>query len=175
MSSESMPQQSKALTIVKVISVIFIVLSGLGLFNSLINFALFTAIPDMGRLIHDPGMDFFPWFVVKFLPVLLILSFIYCIVLLISAIGMLRLKEWARITFSSTILVGTIFYIVSLTGYMVFFFLFYKKLYSELMPDMGPLFLLTQGFVFIVAIVFIVLLLWIWKRLNRDDVKELFQ
>jgi len=105
------------------------------------------------------------------------LFFAVCALTLVSSIGLLMRKNWARLIFIAMMVLGVLW---NLAGVVVPFFMFSS---FPPIPENAPgdfrdnfelLMKIMMGFMIVVAIVFAALFGWVAKRLLSDDIKREF-
>ena len=143
---------------VTILAWIFIVLTSFSVFGSFISIIMSFFIP-IAKLSGSMNQ-------IKFL-----VNFIFAAILLISAIGMLKRKEWARISFIYTIWVFIIF---------AFGNAIYKIFTPIKFPDSLQIeptyFMIIFRIVVLIFMVIVVSILfgWVIKKLKSDEVKQEF-
>lgn len=165
---------SQRSTFVTVVAWIFIVGSGFGTFISLIQNIMVHIMfqdPEFAQAAEMPGdaafiFNNFQLFVFGF--------FLVTVITLVSSIGLLKRKNWARLIFIGLLSVGILWNLGSI---------FFQAYMMPSMTDVGddPAFqefqtihTLMQWFMAIMGIGIAILLGWIIKRLLSDSIKQEF-
>jgi hypothetical protein len=100
-----------------------------------------------------------------------------CVLTLVSAIGLLKRKEWARLTFVGLMLLGVIWNVL---GVFLPYFMFssFPPVPTTAPPEFQDEFermaKIIIGFTTVMAIVFAVLFGWVAKRLMSAEIKQEF-
>lgn len=176
---ENVPVKS---TFVSILGWVFVVLSGMGSLMMLLEMALFFVLPFdalMAQQPAQPGMPFAPGvFVVlmrSFIAVLLGIN----LWTLLSSIGLLLRKNWARISFIAIMVLGVIWQLLGLVWAVLFTFAVSKL--PETMPPGQPGAEFFQSFAYVmlgVSIVFeiglSVLFIWIIRKLRSAPIRAEF-
>ena len=100
-----------------------------------------------------------------------------CVLTLVSSIGLLKRKNWARLVFIGMMALGVL---GNLAGAVVPFFMFSsfpsipETAPGDFAENFGLMMKIMTGFMVMIAIVFAALFGWIMKRLLSDDIKQEF-
>ncbi|MCW5574877.1 MAG: hypothetical protein KIT13_02165 [Burkholderiales bacterium] len=161
----------------------FIVLAGFATLISLLQNILITLMfpaeemrAAMREVQKSQPMPAFAEFVLENIRLFLGLFFVVCAVTLVSSIGLLMRKNWARLIFVGLMVLGVLW---NLMGAALPFLMFSSFSMLEGAPgDFQESFkvmaTIMAVFAFLVAMVFSALFLWIAKRLLSDDVRREF-
>ncbi len=163
---------------------IFIVLAGFATAISLLqNIMISVMFPieemrdSMREAQKSQGVPAFAGFMFDHFRFLLGSFLAMCVLTLVSAIGLLKRKNWARLVFIGMMVLGVVW---NVAGAFISYFMFSS---FPPIPDTAPrdlhdnLRLMTNimiGFTTVIAIVFAVLFGWIAKRLMSAEIKREF-
>jgi len=162
-------------TFVTVVAWIFIIGSGLATLMSLMQNIMIHVMFDKDKFSHLPedtptGAAFmFENFQIIFLAFLII-----CILMLVSSIGLLKRKNWARLVFIFILSLGILWSLGSLILQAVFFSTMPEMAQGPEYQEFKTMQTLMQWFTAIISIGFAILFGWIIKRLLSGTVKQEF-
>ena len=162
----------------------FIVLAGFATFISLLQnimISLMFSVEEMRAAMREAGksqpMPAFFGFVFENFRLFFGLFFAVCVLTLVSSIGLLKRKNWARLIFIGIMALGVLW---NLAGAVIPFFMFssFPPIPESAPGDFRDSFeLMTKimmGFMVVLAVVFAALFGWIVKRLLSDDIRREF-
>jgi len=185
-AQESPKLETKRSTFVTVLSWIFICLSGFGtlislLQNVMINFFMFPQMNQMTEEFGKPDMadKFPPFFKFMFFNIrfFFLLFLIIAVSILVSSIGLLLRKNWARITFIVLMALGilwNIFGMVAQFFMMGFIDNFPVKSSESVGLHFNTMFIIFAVFTSIFCLGLSILFGWIIKKLLSTDIKAEF-
>lgn len=162
-------------TFVTVVAWIFIICSGLATLMSLMQNIMIHLMFNKDKFSQMPedmpaGSAFmFGNFQLIFLAFLLI-----CILMLVSSIGLLKRKNWARLVFIFVLSIGILWSLASLIFQAVFFSTMPEMAQSTELQEFETMKSVMLWFTAIISIGFAILFGWIIKRLMSDTVKQEF-
>jgi len=163
---------------INVFAWIMIILNGFNLFFSIIQYMILTIIRQFKEFdkvsIHFQTVTFrFPSFMIKNMHLIFLLSGIIALVSLISAIGLLKRKEWARKAFLFLIA----FAMVNLIASDLLRIYFMNSTF-HLSSNIPIEFHVIQGFMIffmlIFSLSFLFLFGWLFKKLSSSKIKMEF-
>jgi hypothetical protein len=180
-SSDSAPPRSGFVT---GLAWTFIVLAGFATFISLLQnimISIVFPVEEMRAAMREAEksqpMPAFFGFMFENFRLFFGLFFLVCVVTLISSIGLLRRKNWARLMFVGIMMLGVLW---NFAGAVIPYFMFSS--FSPI-PEGAPgdfrdnfelMAKIMMGFMVVMAIAFAALFGWIVKRLLSDDIRREF-
>ncbi|HEY1142256.1 MAG TPA: hypothetical protein VGE88_18935 [Lysobacter sp.] len=164
-------------TFVTVVAWIFIALSGFGTLIGILQSAMVLTVfntPEVAQAMNappPPGTPPFAIFMMKYMVALFVFMLSLNAVTLVSSIGLLLRRNWARLLFIGLMIVGIVW---NVAGLALQFFMF-SSMREQLAaipdaPDMGPLFVAIAVVSIVITLAFSVLFGWIARRLMSPDV-----
>ncbi|MFC1883322.1 tetratricopeptide repeat protein [Thermodesulfobacteriota bacterium] len=175
-----MNQQRKS-TFVNGISIVFIALAGFGAFISIIQNILFNAffpVEEMMRALEGGSFESQIPFIVKFvfsnLRIILFGFFVFSGTTLVSAIGLLKRKNWARIIFIAMIFIMICSNIFSLIMMNSMFELGFNSHISEMDASLNAVIYVMKIFSFVFVVGLSYFFGWVIYKLTSLDIKKEF-
>lgn len=161
---------------VTVVAWVFIVFTGIAALLSLMqSVVLFGYIgPDLvGRYFEDPeNMPAFTRLIVQAFPLLLVVNLTASVVTLVSSIGLLKRKNWARVVFIGMMLFGIVYQFGCLIYMWSLMHIIYRQISDE--SQIGYHVRLIQAGSLVSALIGCLLLVWILRRLKSAELREEF-
>jgi len=164
-------------TFVTVVAWIFIALSGFGTLIGILQSAMVLTVfntPEVTQAMHappPPGAPAFAVFMMKYMVAFFVFMLSLNALTLVSSIGLLLRRNWARLLFIGLMLVGIVW---NLAGLVLQFFMFssMREQFAALpdAPDMGPFFIAIAVVSVVFTLAFSTLFGWIARRLTLPDV-----
>ncbi len=171
---EQIPQRS---TFVTVLAWIFIVIAGIGTFISILQnimlYKMFTS-EEINKAMQQPDLDQMPTFVQFMLSHIesFFLAFLIVVtVTFISAIALLKRKNWARIVFIVIMSLGIIWNIFAI---IMQYIMFASPPIETIPPEFESMMTIMKIATLIMATTFCVLFGWIIKKLSSAKIKAEF-
>jgi magnesium-transporting ATPase (P-type) len=173
---EQVPQRS---TFVTVLAWIFIVMAGIGTFISILqNIMLYKMFPreEMNKAMQQPDlvdqMPTFAQFMFSHIELFFLAFLIVVTVTFISAIALLKRKNWARIVFIVIMSLGIMWNIFG----VIMQYIMFSSLPTEIIPppEFESMMTIMKIASLIMATAFCVLFGWIIKKLSSAKIKAEF-
>ena len=160
---------------VSVLAWLMIIFNGFGLFMSIIENVIVAFIfnKKFDSAFNDTGsFNGFPSFFLNNIHVILPVMTLFLLFALVSSIGLLKRKEWARKSFLGLFVFG-ILYTVSATVFQTIFMnsIFHE---SDMPGGFGSLKILFMVILIVFSLGFILLFGWLFKKLNSGKIREEF-
>lgn len=168
-------------TFVTVVAWIFIIFSGFGVvIGALQNIALWFLFPraEVTRALEQANengeISEFHSLLFGSFELLFLVLFLIVVAVLFTSIGLLRRRNWARITFIGLMALGMMWNV----GGLAFMYLFVDPMMPPAMEGVPPEFAAMQNLVvwtnLLLALVFLILFGWIIKKLMSPAIKREF-
>jgi len=176
---ETPNEKGKSRNFVKTVAWIFIFLSGMSVLMTLMQNIVIATMPGFESMTPDSelldNVPFMTKFFISNIRLYLLFGLLFSLLLLISAIGLLKFKAWARRLFSIMLSIGivitlivTVWYLVALiSGTGIF------AVRHEL--PMGGFIIIIQTISLVFTIAVALFAVWIVKKLENKKLKSLFQ
>jgi len=162
-------------TFVTVVAWIFIIGSGLATLMSLMQNIMIHVMFNKERFAELPAdMPAGTAFMFGNFQLILLAFLMICILMLVSSIGLLKRKNWARLVFIFILSLGILWSIASLILQAVFFSTIPEMAQGPEMQEFETMQSIMQWFTAIISIGFAILFGWIIKRLMSATVKQEF-
>ncbi len=175
---ETIKHNHKAQTFVKVVAWIFIILSGIGLLSTFVQNIVMWTLPvydDITMTAKDvKGLPLVTKMIMTHLRFYLLGSLVFLSAVLVSSVGLLKLKEWAKTLFSFLLAVSALFSVIMMPSTVS---AFGKDGMFALPSDaeFKPLIMTVMIISFLFSIVLIAAAVWIIVKLNSVKIKSLFE
>jgi hypothetical protein len=162
-------------TFVTVVAWIFIVGSGFATLMSLMQNIMIHVMFNKDKFSQLPDdMPAGASFMFEYFQLIILAFLLICILMLVSSIGLLKRKNWARLVFIFILSLGILWSLASLILQAVFFSTMPEMSQSPEFQEFKAMQSIMQWFTAIISIGFAILFGWIIMRLLSSAIKQEF-